>query len=74
MIDQAQLDQLCINTKQGWFAPRPSGTENIYKIYAESFHGIDHLHRILTEAQTLISDALATDAAAPQAIDNTDYN
>jgi phosphoglucomutase len=44
----------------GWFAARPSGTENIYKIYAESFLGTDHLHRILQEAQTIVGDALAT--------------
>ena len=43
----------------GWFAARPSGTENIYKIYAESFRGADHLRRILEEAQTIVSDALA---------------
>ena len=43
----------------GWFAARPSGTENIYKIYAESFRGADHLRRIQEEAQTIVSDALA---------------
>jgi phosphoglucomutase len=48
--------------ESGWFAARPSGTENIYKIYAESFRGPDHLRRILQEAQTIVSDALA---AAP---------
>jgi phosphoglucomutase len=48
--------------ESGWFAARPSGTENIYKIYAESFRGPDHLRRILQEAQTSVSDALA---AAP---------
>jgi phosphoglucomutase len=48
--------------KSGWFAARPSGTEDIYKIYAESFRGADHLHRILEEAQTIVNDALA---AAP---------
>jgi len=42
---------------------RPSGTENVYKIYAESFSGEDHLRRILEEAQTIVSDALA---AAPE--------
>jgi len=47
----------------GWFAARPSGTENIYKIYAESFRGADHLRCILEEAQTIVNDALA---AAPQ--------
>ena len=58
----ASIGGLKVITEKGWFAARPSGTENIYKIYAESFHGVDHLHRILTEAQTIISDALATDA------------
>ncbi len=43
----------------GWFAARPSGTENIYKIYAESFRGADHLRRIQEEAQTIVKDALA---------------
>lgn len=58
----ASIGGLKVITEKGWFAARPSGTENIYKIYAESFHGVDHLHRILTEAQTIISDAMATDA------------
>ena len=44
---------------RGWFAARPSGTEDIYKIYAESFRGADHLRRILEEAQTIVNDALA---------------
>jgi phosphoglucomutase len=43
----------------GWFAARPSGTEDIYKIYAESFRGTDHLRRILEEAQSMVDDALA---------------
>ena len=42
-----------------WFAARPSGTENIYKIYAKSFRGAAHLRRILAEAQTIVRDALA---------------
>ncbi len=42
-------------TKSGWFAARPSGTEDVYKIYAESFRGEDHLKRIQEEAQALIS-------------------
>jgi phosphoglucomutase len=46
----------------GWFAARPSGTENIYKIYAESFRGADHLRRILEEAQKIVDDALAAPA------------
>ncbi|MCE9550304.1 MAG: phosphoglucomutase (alpha-D-glucose-1,6-bisphosphate-dependent) [Betaproteobacteria bacterium] len=61
----ASIGGLKVIAQQGWFAARPSGTENIYKIYAESFRGVDHLHLILTEAQTIISDALATDAVTP---------
>jgi phosphoglucomutase len=45
-------------TKNGWFAARPSGTENIYKIYAESFRGEDHLRRILREADDIVNDTL----------------
>ncbi len=59
----ASIGGLKVIAKSGWFAARPSGTENIYKIYAESFRGADHLHRILEEAQTIVNDALA---AAPQ--------
>jgi phosphoglucomutase len=47
-----------VAAKNGWFAARPSGTEDIYKIYAESFRGADHLCRILGEAQTIVSRAL----------------
>jgi len=50
---------LKVIAKSGWFAARPSGTEDIYKIYVESFLGKDHLHRIQEEAQTIVSDALA---------------
>lgn len=50
--------------KNGWFAARPSGTEDIYKIYAESFAGQDHLRRIEDEAQTIVSETLARSAAA----------
>jgi phosphoglucomutase len=49
-------------TESGWFAARPSGTENIYKIYAESFRGANHLRRILEEAQTIVSATLAAAA------------
>jgi phosphoglucomutase len=45
-------------TDGGWFAARPSGTEEIYKIYAESFRGEAHLHRIVEEAQAIVDDAL----------------
>ncbi|HUZ59321.1 MAG TPA: phosphoglucomutase (alpha-D-glucose-1,6-bisphosphate-dependent) [Hanamia sp.] len=45
-------------TKNGWFAARPSGTEDIYKIYAESFLSKDHLNKIIDEAQTIVNAAL----------------
>ena len=47
-----------VTTEHGWFAARPSGTEEIYKIYAESFLGNEHLHKIQEEAQSIVSDAL----------------
>jgi len=55
----ASIGGLKVVAKSGWFAARPSGTEDIYKIYAESFQGADHLRRILEEAQTIVGDALA---------------
>ena len=48
-----------VNTASGWFAARPSGTEDIYKIYAESFVGAEHLQRILQEAQTIVDAAIS---------------
>jgi phosphoglucomutase len=54
----ASLGGLKVASENGWFAARPSGTEDIYKIYAESFRGADHLHRIQDEARTIVSDAL----------------
>ena len=41
-------------TANGWFAARPSGTEDVYKLYAESFNGEQHLERILEQAQELL--------------------
>jgi phosphoglucomutase len=55
----APIGGLKVVTKSGWFAARPSGTESIYKVYGESFQGREHLARILTEAQTVVSDTLA---------------
>ena len=49
--------------KSGWFAARPSGTEDIYKIYAESFLGEDHLRTILEEAQTIVNETLGAAGA-----------
>jgi phosphoglucomutase len=58
----ASIGGLKVIAAHGWFAARPSGTEDIYKVYAESFNGADHLQRILAEAQAIVSAALA----APQ--------
>jgi phosphoglucomutase len=55
----AAIGGLKVITQNGWFAARPSGTEDIYKIYAESFNREEHLDRILEEAQTIISEVLA---------------
>jgi phosphoglucomutase len=55
----APIGGLKVVAESGWFAARPSGTENIYEIYVESFRGADHLRRILEEAQTIVSGALA---------------
>jgi phosphoglucomutase len=65
--NDAPIGGLKVIAKSGWFAARPSGTENIYKIYAESFQGTEHLRRILEEAQTIVNDAIA--AAAPSTTD-----
>ena len=54
----APIGGLKVIAESGWFAARPSGTEDVYKIYAESFRGIDHLRRIQNEAQTIVSAAL----------------
>ena len=56
--NQAAIGGLKVATENGWFAARPSGTEDIYKIYAESFKGKDHLKRIVTEAQIIVDDAI----------------
>jgi phosphoglucomutase len=60
----APIGGLKVMAKSGWFAARPSGTESIYKIYAESFVGADHLRRVLEDAQAIVDDALS--AAAPK--------
>jgi phosphoglucomutase len=56
----AAIGGIKVIAENGWFAARPSGTENIYKIYAESFRGEEHLRRILKEAQTIVNEALET--------------
>ena len=55
----AAIGGLKVVTENGWFAARPSGTENVYKIYAESFLGEEHLERILADAQDVVADALS---------------
>ena len=56
--NSAPIDGLKVSTENGWFAARPSGTEDIYKIYAESFLGNEHLKNILKEAQSIVDTAL----------------
>ncbi len=56
--NNASIGGLKIITENGWFAARPSGTEDIYKIYAESFKGTDHLRCILEESQVIVNKAL----------------
>ena len=61
----ASIGGMKVAAESGWFAARPSGTEDIYKIYAESFHGEEHLRRIQAEAQKIVSDALAASPPKP---------
>ena len=58
--NDAAIGGLKVVTENGWFAARPSGTEDIYKIYAESFKGQEHLQQIQGEAQDIVAAALAT--------------
>jgi phosphoglucomutase len=57
--NDAPVGGLKVVTANGWFAARPSGTENVYKIYAESFKGQAHLDAIVAEARQIVSNALA---------------
>jgi phosphoglucomutase len=56
--NDAPIGGLKVVARSGWFAARPSGTENIYKIYAESFQDKSHLNAIIREAQEIVSNAL----------------
>jgi phosphoglucomutase len=60
----APIDGVKVTTQNGWFAARPSGTESLYKLYAESFTGREHLRRIQEQAQAMIEQALAEGGAA----------
>jgi phosphoglucomutase len=62
--DGNSIGGIKVIAKNGWFAARPSGTEEIYKIYAESFLGQDHLRRIQEEAQSIVSETLERSARA----------
>ncbi|MFD7736124.1 phosphoglucomutase (alpha-D-glucose-1,6-bisphosphate-dependent) [Kitasatospora phosalacinea] len=55
----AAIGGLKVTTENAWFAARPSGTEDVYKIYAESFHGEDHLAQVQSEARELVTEVLA---------------
>jgi len=55
----APIDGLKVTTSNGWFAARPSGTESVYKLYAESFRGEEHLQQLIEAAQALVREALA---------------
>lgn len=59
-FNDAPIGGLKVVTENGWFAARPSGTEDIYKIYAESFKGKDHLQLIFAEAQKIVAEAFKT--------------
>jgi phosphoglucomutase len=59
----APIGGLKVVTGRGWFAARPSGTEDVYKVYAESLVGEEHLERILAEAQEVVAAALAAAGA-----------
>jgi len=61
--NDAAIGGLKVVTENGWFAARPSGTEDIYKIYAESFKDLDHLHKIQSEARDIVATALSGDQA-----------
>ena len=63
----AAIGGIKVVARSGWFAARPSGTEDIYKIYAESFAGAEHLQQILKEAQGIVDRAIADPAAAKKA-------
>ena len=58
----AALGGLKVESKTSWFAARPSGTEDVYKLYAESFVGEATLERVIEEAKVIVAGALAGDA------------
>lgn len=67
--NNAPIGGLKVVATNGWFAARPSGTENVYKIYAESFKDRAHLEMILSEAQEMVNNALKPTGPRPKAAD-----
>ena len=57
--NNAPIGGVKVSAKNGWFAARPSGTENIYKVYAESFQGPEHLSAIVAQAQEIVTAAIS---------------
>ena len=57
--NNANIGGIKVSTKNGWFAARPSGTEMVYKIYAESFNGEEHLNELISEAEQVVSTAFS---------------
>ena len=57
--NDAEIGGLKVVSDGGWFAARPSGTEDVYKVYAESFRGEEHLERVITEAEEIVKSALS---------------
>jgi phosphoglucomutase len=64
--NNAPIGGLKVVARSGWFAARPSGTENIYKIYAESFKSQEHLHAIVREAEEMVNNALGSPGSGAQ--------
>jgi phosphoglucomutase len=60
----APIGGLKVVTENGWFAARPSGTEAVYKVYAESLRSEEHLERVLAEAEQVVKDALREGGAS----------
>ena len=70
----AAIGGIKIVTDHGWFAARPSGTEDVYKFYAESMNGIEHLRRVQEEGRALIARALGTAGATGASPDSRAMN
>jgi len=63
--NDAPIGGLKVIAENGWFAARPSGTEDIYKIYAESFRGEQHLRNLVVQAQEMVTATLSVSGPAP---------